>query len=51
MNLIQIYHRAIKINEEEHEVNRTYADEDQIDDVTSRETFETNKIKRRSLMK
>ena len=48
MNLIQIYHRAIKINEEEHEVNRTSADEDQIDDVTFRETFETNKIKRRS---
>ena len=48
MNQIQIYHWAIKINEEEHEVNRTSADEDQISDVTFGDTFDTNKIKRRS---
>ena len=48
MNLIQIYHRAIKINEEEHEVNRTSADEDQIEDVTFLDIFDTNKIKKRS---
>ena len=48
MNQIQIYHRAIKINEEEHEDNRTSTEEDQIDEVTFGDTFDTNKIKRRS---
>ena len=38
INQIQVYYRTIKINEEEHEVNRTSADEDQIDDVTFLET-------------